>query len=407
MSTTPTQKKGGQGGAVWLLALGGIVALLVAATVGEHIIAGAIGQNRDLLGRIGNLRHLTRTGDIYSPFGGQAFTYPPGAIFLFWPLQFVPAAEVVTLWAFVSLAALAGGIGAAYRFLWRPPALVTISAACWTTVAGVLVLGPVQECLGWGQTSTILLCLVAVDYLALRGWGHGVLIGLATAFKIYPGVFILVWLWRRQWRPALSALATTALVTGLACTLWPHSAHTYFTSVVFGGGELAKFGARALGTGSSSFLTVLTGWPFSHRPLSGVETASALAALAIVGLLAIHLTWRRGYVLSSLVLGLVISVVIAPVAWDHYFTFAPLLVLMGFELGWRSVLARTGLFSCLVLVVPWHAFRTRYPGHWWSGVVYFTAREAIILAMLAMIASAFLDAWVSLRGRKQLTENQT
>jgi hypothetical protein len=171
--------------------------------------------------------------------------------------------------------------------------------------------------------------------------------------------------------------------------------------VVFGGGELIKFGARDLGTGSSSFLTLLTGWPFPNQVLSGAETVVALGVLLVVGLLAIHLTWKRGYVLSSLVLGLIVSAVAAPVAWDHYFTFAPLLVLMGFELGWRSVLARMSVVGCLVLMVPWHAFRTRTPGHWWSGVVYYAGRDAIALAMLAVLVSAFLDARVSQRAEKQ------
>jgi hypothetical protein len=393
---------GAAGKGAWILTAGGIVALLIASWLGSHLIADSIGQSRDLLGRIANLGYLSRTGDIYRPFGGQAFTYPPGAIFLFWPLQFVPAPALTTLWAFASLAALAGGLAAVYHFLWHPSVLVTTAAACWTTVAAVAVLGPVQECLGWGQTSTILLCLVTLDYLVVRR-GAGVLVGLATAFKIYPGVFILVWLWRRQWRPALNALFTASAVTGLACALWPHSAHTYFTSVIFGGHELAKFGARDLGTGSSSFLTVLTGWPFPNRSLGSVGALVALGALVVVGLIAINLTWRRGHVLSSLVLGLIVSTIASPVAWDHYFTFAPLLVLMVFELGWKSVLARTGLLSCLVLAIPWHVFRTTVPGHWWSGSLYFFAREAIVLALLAVLVSAFWDAWLNRNHAEQPT----
>ena len=377
----------------WVLASSGVVAMLVATWIGAHFVADSIGQSRDLLGRISNLRDLSRTGDIYVPFAGQAFTYPPGAIFLFWPLQFIPAGALATTWALLSLAALAGAIATAYHFLWRAASLITIAMACWTTAIGVAILGPVQECLGWGQTSTILLCLVAVDYLVLRGWSHGILVGVATAFKLYPGVFILVWLWRREWRTALSAAATAVLVTGLASLLWPRSVHTYVTSILFGGRELVKFSTRDLGTGSSSLLTVLTGWPFPHHELGKDVALITLGVLVVVGVVAIHLAWRRGCVLSSLVLGLIVSSIAAPVAWDHYFTFAPLLVMMGFELGWKSVLARTGIVSFVVLLVPWHTFRTRDPGHWWSGVVYFAAREAIILAMLAVLVSVFWDAW--------------
>ena len=45
-----------------------------------------------------------------------------------------------------------------------------------------------------------MLLLVVLDVLAVRDRSQGVLVGLAMAFKLYPGIVILFWLWRRQWR---------------------------------------------------------------------------------------------------------------------------------------------------------------------------------------------------------------
>lgn len=399
---TDTSRRDGAGGVgrlrsltprvAWVVAGAGVVAVVVMAFVGAHLFTEEIGQSRDLLGRVANLRDLRHTGNIYLPFYNQAFTYPPGAIFLFWPILWIPSSALVFSWALVSLGALAGSFASVFHFLWRRPRTITIAAACWSTAISSVVFPPIRECLGWGQTSTILLCLVAVDCLILRGWSKGVLVGLAAAFKIYPVVFILVWLWRRQWRAGLTALATAVTVTAVACVVWPRSAHTYFSSVIFGGGEVAKFGARAATSGSSNLITLISGPPFFyHSPPSTIIVVLCLSVTLAVVLLAARKVWRRGYEYSAFILVLIGSATCTPVAWDHYFTFAPLLALIGFEIGWDKILARVGLASSIVLIVPWYLWRSPLHWYWTTPVVYFLSRNAILLALAAVVTGAFVN----------------
>ena len=58
--------------------------------------------------------------------------------------------------------------------------------------------------------------------------------GVAAALKIYPGVFILYWLWTRQWRKGQNSLATLIAVTGAAWALWPRMSSTFFFATSFG-----------------------------------------------------------------------------------------------------------------------------------------------------------------------------
>jgi hypothetical protein len=174
---------------------------------------------KDILGRIVNLTNLRQTGNIYVPFGYQAFTYPPGAILFFWPILWVPVQHLTLVWTFVTLVALAASFYVSLVYMTKAPRLLLAGLSCWAAVFAAAVFPELSECLMWGQTATILLLVVLLDQLIIRGPTQGVLIGLATAVKIYPGLFIVVWLMRRQWRPALTALATTATVTGVAYAL--------------------------------------------------------------------------------------------------------------------------------------------------------------------------------------------
>jgi len=66
------------------------------------------------------------------------------------------------------------------------------------------------------------LALVALTWLAIYFWTQGrdatggVCLGLATALKCTPGLFVLYFAWKRQWK-----LALVALVTAGGCTLAP------------------------------------------------------------------------------------------------------------------------------------------------------------------------------------------
>ena len=84
----------------------------------------------------------------------------------------------------------------------------------WFALAVALCLAaafePMRETVNFGQVNTLLLFLVAVDLLRLLPAGNrwaGVGIGLATAIKLTPGIFIVYLLVTGRWRAAVTAAA--------------------------------------------------------------------------------------------------------------------------------------------------------------------------------------------------------
>ena len=99
-------------------------------------------------------------------------------------------------------------------------------------VAFVLATGlePIRHTFDFGQINAVLWLLVLVDLLVLRGGRFaGVGIGVATAVKLVPGIFILYLLVTRRWRAAAVATGTAALVTGGAAALAPRESWVFWT----------------------------------------------------------------------------------------------------------------------------------------------------------------------------------
>jgi alpha-1,2-mannosyltransferase len=381
--------------AAWI-AVSGALAVLVMGWLVNHPTSWTFTSHydygfTDLYGRLSNLQNLQHTGNIYVPFADQAFTYPPGAIFFFWPITWIPVAQLTFLWSVVSLAALAGALVVVLNHLFRRGLLLTIGVSCWAATIAAAVVPPVTECLTWGQVGTIILLLVVLDLFVLRGPMKGVGVGLATAIKVYPGLFIVVWLVRRQWRPAITAIITTSITTSLAWLLWPRSAWTFLTQVFLGGQEFNKLTGGVNPLKSSSVVAMFMRPPFHEGFLDRWENVALVLLVAAIALAGAERLWRLGFELSAMVVILIASVICAPVTWDHYFAFAPLLVLMPFELGVRSPLARTAVVAGVIMLVPWFVFRQPLEQTAWTAVYSFVARNALLFSVLAVLAASFWE----------------
>ena len=126
---------------------------------------------------------------------------------------------------------------------------------CGLALASIMVMPVEIECLLWGQTAMILLLFVVLDTFAVKGKGRGVFVGLATAFKIYPVVFIVVWIWRRQYREAAMAAITASLAGALAWILWPASFSTFVRVLIIGHEEFGRFANGGAASYASSSVT--------------------------------------------------------------------------------------------------------------------------------------------------------
>jgi len=347
----------------------------------------------DINSRMEDVMTVKNGGVLYSYYSHhQYFTYPTAALFLFWPLTWFSHFWAVAGWSFITLVSYAGLVMLGWRQIrgaltWRAAGVIL-----WVTALGVTIFPTITICLSQGQTASILAVVVALDYLAIRGRAQGVLTGIAAAIKIYPIIFIGVWVARRQWRQVITALASGAATTALAWVIWPKHSTTFFFHRLTSGREISHFHSNVHWRSSSS-----SPYSFFYRPPfdggSWESSAGLMAclAVAIFGIWVGVRLWNRGYRVTSFVAVLIGSTLSAPVVWDHYFAWVLLLPLVAYEVGRRQPTAWMALSALVALMVPWGVIRDEnfsYVGFTPMTIALFFVRNALLFTSLGVLIFA-------------------
>jgi alpha-1,2-mannosyltransferase len=209
----------------------------------------------------------------------HAFSYPPFAVLPFLPFSALAWRPAVTAWMALSLALLAAA------FIWIARALGLSLVAALTLAAVFLAGEPLENSMGLGQINQLVLGLLALFVWALacgRDRLGGAALGVATALRFHPALFIGWLAWRRQWRACavagLTALACTALAT--ATVGWAATVE-YVTRVApqYGYGTVTG----QLGNLSLPGWIVATGHGLLPSvPLGGWRIVGTLAAVALL-----------------------------------------------------------------------------------------------------------------------------
>ena len=344
----------------------------------------------DITSRIGDVWNVRMGRVLYTFYPHkQYFTYPPAALFLFYPLTWFPKMVAIYVWTALSIFSYGGLLAIAWWWLRRTLTLRTIGIAFLCAVLGVTFLPTMSILLSQGQTASMLAFMVAADALLIKGRGRGVLTGVAAALKIYPIFFIGFWLVRREWRPAITALVSGATTTLLAWAIWPHHSYRFFFERLSSGKEISHFHDNIHWRSSSaSPYTFFYRPPFQGGALGSILGMVAVAAIAILGMFAAVRLYRRGYRLTSFVVALMGSTMAAPVVWDHYFAWALLLPLVAYEVGWRRWMGLAALVAFITLLVPWGLARDEnfsYVGFDLITVLLFFARNALLFSTVAVM----------------------
>jgi len=400
----------------WIV-VAGIAVIVVQAIVYFLLIRHQVEAFADLMGRASNFQSLKSTGNIYSDFSIEAFTYPPGGILLLSPLVLIPSSLLAPLWTFGVLGALTASLYIGLRYLTRLSITNALTLAVGGTLIAPIALSSVFDNIFWGQIGTMLTLAIVADFLVMRAPGQGVWVGLATALKVYPGIFIVIWLIRRQYRPALTALATVAVTTAVATAFYYRSAATFFHQQIVGSQELTHFATYSTAEASSSIADVFLRPPYFLGHLTPRESLAVAAVFVVIGVIASYGAWSRGREFTAVIVGLIISTICSPIAWNHYFSFIPLLLLLPLEIGWRSWTARVAYLSVAINMVPWP--------HWkLVGVVQvlldhfhlylaYVAQNATMVSMLLVLLTAAVEFWppslrpraILGRGRREPTQS--
>jgi alpha-1,2-mannosyltransferase len=304
------------------------------------------------------------------------FTYPPFAALLAVPLALLswPVAQ----WVWVAL--ICAGLTVTVCYAFRE---VLARAGRWAPVAvGVLVgatawLMPVRDQFRFGQVDIILVALCVADCAAcLRPpnggppptsrsprWPRGLLVGLATAIKLVPGVFIVyLWLTGRR-KAAITAAVTAAAATLASFVVLPaDSAGFWFGALL----DSDRVGANN-GTANQSVRAVLL------RMYLPDTVTTLLWLLCVAALVYFGFRWARragllgsynGELTGIAITGL-LAVTLSPVAWIHHLAW--LVVVLGALAGDgrdpRRAFVAAGVWLAYVVPLPWWGTRLIGPGH--------------------------------------------
>ncbi|MFD0143276.1 MULTISPECIES: glycosyltransferase 87 family protein [unclassified Streptomyces] len=278
-------------------------------------------------------------GDLYAmraTSANLAMTYPPFAGLLFVPLTFVgvplmrtltTAGNLLLVLALVQLTLQLVRPSLSGARLWRA-ALLVAAVVVWCE--------PVWTTLRYGQINLLIAVAVLWDFTRREGnrWA-GVGIGLATAVKLTPGLFVVFLLvagvlqWRRErrWNQWLRTAATATgvfLGTTLASALvLPYDSRRFWTETLF---ETGRVGF-AEETANQSLRGVLARLMHTDDPglwwlVVAVLFGGAAMTLAVRSAL-------RGDKALAVVVCAITALMVSPISWSHHWVWCvPLLVLL-------------------------------------------------------------------------------
>lgn len=278
------------------------------------------------------------------------FTYPPAAALFAAPLAVLPWPAAQLAWVPFVYVPLAVVIWHAFAPLLRrggrlrPAVFAVVFAAC-------AYLFPVRDEMRFGQVDLVLLSLVVADCAARQPrWPRGALVGLATAIKLVPGVFVVyLWLSGRR-RAALTAALVALAVTLVAWLLLPQDSVTYWTSAIF---DSARLGPNS-GTSDQSLrgLLLRAGLPADQ---SGAIWVVVAAAVALAGFAVVRRLARRSREPEAMAVTALVGVLASPVSWIHHYVVVVLVIgaILADGRAPRRVALAAGTAAYFALTIPW------------------------------------------------------
>ncbi|MFF5972026.1 glycosyltransferase 87 family protein [Streptomyces sp. NPDC012769] len=286
---------------------------------------------------------LRAGGDLYAmraTSANLAMTYPPIAAVLFLPLTLVSVPLMRTLSTAGNLLLVIALVQLSLQLVRPALSRVGSRADLWRTtlwIAAIVVwCEPVWTTLRYGQINLLIAVAVLWDLTRREGsrWA-GLGIGLATAVKLTPGLFVVLLfaagllLWRRdrtvnQWlRTALTATGVFLAATLAMALALPADSRTFWTRTLF---ETGRVG-HAEETANQSLSGVLA--RLMHTDAPGLWW---VAAAVLFGGAAMALAVRaavRGDRAVAVIVTAFTALMISPISWSHHWVWCvPLLILL-------------------------------------------------------------------------------
>ncbi len=305
------------------------------------------------------------------------FTYPPFAAVVFTPLTAVPAFVVRMCWELACVAALAWACVTTVKLAGYRPTRMLILAL----VAAGFVLEPMYHTLYLGQVNLFLLAFVLADITRVsRGKPAGIGIGIATAVKLTPAIFIVLLLITRRFKDALIAIATFACCGVVGYLVNPGASRLYWTRLFddtkrVSAPYISNQSPYAAATRLLGGVNHVGGWYILIPVILG---ACGLATAAV-------LASRRDWLGAAAVTGTT-GLLVSPISWTHHWVWILPALAVLLRGGSRARIAAACGYVLFVLAPMWWTPHPGGPGepgfHW----------------VVTLIANCFLIAGVAFLG---------
>jgi alpha-1,2-mannosyltransferase len=236
------------------------------------------------------------------------FIYPPIAALLAAPFTYLGETPANLVWTALTLVLLGLVVRVCFaplldRFGRRAPiALVA-------TLGAMVALSPVEEHLRFGQVGIPLMACCVLDCMLPRTrWPRGLLVGVAAAFKLVPGIFIPYLLLTRRWRAATVSVATFVGLSLLGLAIAPADSWRFWTDKMFEPTSPTFFSNQSL----EGILERAIGGPWRLLWLASV------AVVVVFGLWRAVVASLAGDELRGVAITGLVGVLVSPISWIHH-----------------------------------------------------------------------------------------
>lgn len=318
------------------------------------------------------------------PLGTLPFTYPPFAALALWPTTWFSASTAYILWSVLAIGVIAFSMDRVLppSLRWRP----------WV-VGGLTFLASltsiVSEHVAFGQVNLPLMALVLADATRSRDSRlarlipPGILIGVAAAIKLTPGLFIVFFLVSGQRRLARNAVLGAAGATVSAAVFLPANSWTFWTKALWDLNERVDFsGAGFASSGNNSMAGFLAAVGLSSQwVMILVDLIVVTAALVF----ARHAYRQRQNLDAVLIIGLT-APILSPISWIHHWVYLiPAIAVLALRAHTR--LGRTGLVLLTLPLIGGPGLGERLltilPG--WLTPLAWIQRECLLIASIICV----------------------
>jgi alpha-1,2-mannosyltransferase len=309
-----------------------VVVLVIAAVLGGHIWYGNRHHFFDLKIYYHAVNWWAHGHELYAYAfvdeiqGPIGFTYPPFAAILMYPMAWLPLGVVETIMSLGTLVAVI----VTTRWLMMPVARRhgwPVWFAMCLAVPLVTMLEPIRETYSFGQINLFIALLILWDLLYLTPRGSrfaGVGIGLATAIKLTPAVFIVYLIASRRVRAGTVAAVTAVGVTLLTAVIMPRDSWRYWTDILFQTNRVGHLDRIP----NQSLLGAMSRLADPHRPSDAVWLVLVVVVTGFGLWRAVRAT-RAGDEVAALTLVGTVGTLISPVSWQHHlYWFVPALIVL-------------------------------------------------------------------------------